>query len=353
MALQSSNCISIGNNCRYIRPYTGQNKKRSSFTEELVANMKKSDSPDNDNDDDRYIRPNTGQNKKRIRFTRELVANMKKSDSPDNDYDVNRCIRPNTIHDEDRSIFTKNVIANMKKSDSSDHDDDYDREKQYLEQNAAICMTLSLGTFSAMTLDITELDATVIKLLSILVLFEDFRLKYCHLIYTTSSSNIMQTLFYQNYGVQKGSFKAILKEKSIWKTITLHPIKDSQQQYRIQNYLLSSHIQDLHQKQLYLQREITQMEKNAGTLKPTDSITRQGMIPSLTKYKPKVRDEVLAWDYLSTSTMSHRNLNPKRAINTPLKHALEDNINQALQIMNRNARQKGRTIIIKTTVWVS
>ncbi|CAG2229702.1 CHSY [Mytilus edulis] len=88
--------------------------------------------------------------------------------------------------------------------------------------------------------------------------------------------------------------------------------------------------------------------KNAGTLKPTDSITRQGMIPSLTKYKPKVRDEVLAWDYLSTSTMSHRNLNPKRAINTPLKHALEDNINQALQIMNRNARQKGGQFIIKT-----
>jgi chondroitin sulfate synthase len=37
----------------------------------------------------------------------------------------------------------------------------------------------------------------------------------------------------------------------------------------------------------------------------------------------------------------------KRGINKPLKHALEDNINQVLQIMNKNARQKGRTIDYK------
>ncbi|XP_052100171.1 chondroitin sulfate synthase 1-like [Mytilus californianus] len=185
---------------------------------------------------------------------------------------------------------------------------------------------------------------------NLLTTHEDVEVGRCVRRYTGSSCTWafeMQSLFYQNYKEEKGSFKTTLKDKSVRKALTLHSIKDPQQQYRIQNYLHSSHIQDLHQKELYLQREITQIEQNLGILKPTDSITRQGMMPSLTKYKPKVRDEVLTWDFLSKSIMSHRNLNPKRGINKPLKHALEDNINQVLQIMNKNARQKGRTIDYK------
>lgn len=157
----------------------------------------------------------------------------------------------------------------------------------------------------------------------------------------------MQSLFYQNYKEEKGSFKTTLKDKAVRKALTLHSIKDPQQQYRIQNYIHSTHIQDLYQKELHLQREITQIEQNLGILKPTDDINRQGMMPSLIKYIPKTKDNILTWDFLSKSMMSHRNLNPKRGINKPLKHALEDNINQVLQIMNKNARQKGRTIDYK------
>ncbi|CAG2186703.1 CHSY [Mytilus edulis] len=89
------------------------------------------------------------------------------------------------------------------------------------------------------------------------------------------------------------------------------------------------------------------MEQNLGILKPADSITRQVMLPSLNKYKPKVRDEVLTWDFLSKSIISNHNLNPKCDINTPLNHALEDNFNQVLQLMNKDAHQKGKIIDFK------
>ncbi|VDI54969.1 chondroitin sulfate synthase [Mytilus galloprovincialis] len=71
------------------------------------------------------------------------------------------------------------------------------------------------------------------------------------------------------------------------------------------------------------------------------------MMPSLTKYKPKVRDEVLTWDFLSKFFISNHNLNPNRNISTPLNHALEDNINQVLQIMNKDAHQKGKIVDFK------
>ncbi|CAG2229704.1 CHSY [Mytilus edulis] len=145
----------------------------------------------------------------------------------------------------------------------------------------------------------------------------------------------MQSLFYHNYKEEKGSFKTTLTEKIARKALTLHPIKDQRHLYRIQNYLLSSHIQDLHQKKLNLQREITQMEQNVGTLKPTDSITRQNINPPLTNYKQRVRDEVMAWKFLSKSFISDHDLYSKSDINTPLKHALADSINQVLQIMNK------------------
>ncbi|CAG2186701.1 CHSY [Mytilus edulis] len=156
----------------------------------------------------------------------------------------------------------------------------------------------------------------------------------------------MQSLFYHNYKEEKGSFKT-LTDKIVRKALTLHPIKDQRHLYRIQNYLHSSHIQDLHQKKRNLQREITQIEHNLGILKQADSITRQNIIPSWTKFKPRVRDEVLPWNFLSKSFISDHDLYSKSDINTPLKHALADSINHVLQIMNKNARQEGKRIDFK------
>ncbi|CAG2229700.1 CHSY [Mytilus edulis] len=157
---------------------------------------------------------------------------------------------------------------------------------------------------------------------------------------------IMQSLFYHNYKEEKGSFKT-LTDKIVRKALTLHPIKDQRHLYRIQNYLLSSHIQDLHKKKRNLQRELTQIEHNLGILKQADSITRQNIIPSWTKFKPRVRGEVLAWNFLSKSFISDHDLYSKSDINTPLKHALADSINHVLQVMNKNARQKGKRIDFK------
>nr|APX55177.1 chondroitin sulfate synthase-1 [Pinctada fucata] len=157
----------------------------------------------------------------------------------------------------------------------------------------------------------------------------------------------MQHLFYQNYKEEAGSFRTTLKDKGVRKSLTLHSVKDPRQQYRIHNYLRSVHIQDLHHKEILLQREVTNMERLTG-MRPTN--IKQGAIPSLTKSVPSTADEVLAWEFISKAIVSHRSSNPRHGINYPLKVALEENINQLLQIINKNARQKGRTIDYKE-IW--
>ena len=158
----------------------------------------------------------------------------------------------------------------------------------------------------------------------------------------------MQHLFYQNYKEEVGSFRTTLNDKGVRKSLTLHSVKDPKQQYRINNYLRSVHIQDLRQKELLLQREMALMEQLTGTQKLASATSNKGSLPpSLTKYVPKSPDEVLSWEFVSKAVVSHRSANPRHGINFPLKVAVEENINQLLQIINKNARQKGRTIDYK------
>ncbi|KAJ8304547.1 hypothetical protein KUTeg_018130 [Tegillarca granosa] len=157
----------------------------------------------------------------------------------------------------------------------------------------------------------------------------------------------MQHLFYQNYKEYTGSFRTTLKDKAVRKALTLHSVKESRQQYRIQNYLHAVHIQDLQHKELQLQREITDMDQLFGMQQSKINQNKQGLMPSISKYIPENRHDVIAWEFISKSVVSHRNMNPRHSFLLPTKYALEDMIVQVLQMVNKNARQKGRTIDYK------
>lgn len=158
----------------------------------------------------------------------------------------------------------------------------------------------------------------------------------------------MQYLFYQNYKEEVGSFQTTLKDKAVRVALTLHSVKEPKHQYRIANYLRSIHIQDLHQKELSLQREITDVDQMMRYQKTTGVFSKQGLHPSLFKYSPKSADDILSWEYISKSVFSHRDSNPRHGITRPIKTSMEDVIVQMMQMVNKNARQKGRTIDFKS-----
>ncbi|XP_069138587.1 chondroitin sulfate synthase 1-like [Argopecten irradians] len=158
----------------------------------------------------------------------------------------------------------------------------------------------------------------------------------------------MQQLFYQNYKEEIGSFQTTLKDKAVRVALTLHSVKDPKHQYRIANYLRSLHIEDLHQKELSLQREITFVDRMTGLQKSNTLVNKQGLAPSVLKYSPKSADEILSWEFISKSVVSHRDSNPRHGLTLPIKSTMEDVIIQMMQMVNKNACRKGRTIDFKS-----
>ena len=79
---------------------------------------------------------------------------------------------------------------------------------------------------------------------------------------------------------------------------------------------------------------------------------KYGLTPSLNKFQPQGREELLSWEFLTgKSVFSHLNFNPKHGVDGALKIALEDIMMQVMQMINKNARQRGRTIDFKEILY--
>ncbi|XP_069105855.1 chondroitin sulfate synthase 1-like [Argopecten irradians] len=145
-------------------------------------------------------------------------------------------------------------------------------------------------------------------------------------------------LFYHNYKEPNGSFDTTLKDTAVDVALTLHPVKDPKQQYRIANYLHFLHIEDLRQKEINLQREITYVDQK---LRNGESmINKQRTIPSFVHFSPKFADEILSWEFLSKRLISHRESNPERVLKSQIRSKLEDIIIQTMPITHQTACRK-------------
>ncbi|KAK6171968.1 hypothetical protein SNE40_018384 [Patella caerulea] len=161
----------------------------------------------------------------------------------------------------------------------------------------------------------------------------------------------MQHILYQNYKEDQGSFKKTLKSKEVENAVSLHPVKEPLYLFRIQNYFQSTKIVHLHQKELHLYREINMMEEFIGYRHPNSLQNKLALMPSLNKYKPQNDDEVLSWEFITKPIFSHFHNNPKRGLEASLSGAIDDVINQIMQLVNKNARQRGRTIDFKEILY--
>ena len=160
----------------------------------------------------------------------------------------------------------------------------------------------------------------------------------------------MQKLFYQNFKEYHGSFEATLHDSEVQRAITMHPIKSPIHQYRVYNHFTGRKIMDFRQKELLLQREIAEMDQvlNEQKAKLTN---KYGFKPSVMTYVPTSGKDIIAWEFISRSISSHRTVNPRKGLSGYIQQSLDRVVSQTVDIINRNSRQRGRTIDFKEVLY--
>lgn len=166
----------------------------------------------------------------------------------------------------------------------------------------------------------------------------------------------MQHLFYHNYREEKGSFTHTLGLKEVNRAITLHPVKEPRYLFRMDKHFKSRKIMELFQRELTLQREMASLSALIVTSGEDDNVLdrttpKQGLQPSLNKYVPQRPEDVLPWEFMAKSVFSHSSANPSRGIELALRQSLDDIVMQIMTMVNKNARQRGRTIDFKEILY--
>ncbi|XP_055980330.1 chondroitin sulfate synthase 1 [Sorex fumeus] len=158
----------------------------------------------------------------------------------------------------------------------------------------------------------------------------------------------MQQLFYENYEQNKRGYIRDLHNSKIHRAITLHPNKNPPYQYRLHSYLLSRRIAELRHRTLQLHREIVLMGRYGGTAVGRED-QQLGLPPSFTRFQPRRRDEVLEWDFLTARHLysAADGQPPRRGLDSAQREALDDIVLQVMELINANARTRGRVIDFK------
>lgn len=75
------------------------------------------------------------------------------------------------------------------------------------------------------------------------------------------------------------------------------------------------------------------------------------MAPSLNKFVPKDENEILTWNFLARSVDSTETINPRRAIDSPLREGVEDVIREVMEGINSLSKERGRVIDFKELLY--
>ncbi|XP_024117568.1 chondroitin sulfate synthase 1 [Oryzias melastigma] len=158
----------------------------------------------------------------------------------------------------------------------------------------------------------------------------------------------MQQLFYENYEPNKKGYIRELHSSKIHRAITLHPNKNPPYQYRLHSYMLSRKIAELRHRTVQLHREIVQMGRY-GAAEPGREDVQLGVPPSFMRFNPQQRDDVLEWEFLTGKYLfsSSDSQPPRRGMDSSQKQALDDIIMQVMEMINANAKTRGRVIDFK------
>ena len=75
------------------------------------------------------------------------------------------------------------------------------------------------------------------------------------------------------------------------------------------------------------------------------------MNPSLNKYLPRDELDLLPWNFISRSVDSVDKVNPRRAIDAPLRESVEDVIREVMEGINTLSKERGRVIDFKDLLY--
>ncbi|KOB78645.1 Chondroitin sulfate synthase 1 [Operophtera brumata] len=176
----------------------------------------------------------------------------------------------------------------------------------------------------------------------------------------------MQTILHHNSSGE-AAYTGRLKKREVHRAITLHPVKDHRQMYRIHSYFKNLRIQELRESSLDLHRDIAMSLHELGVSQDhVEDYELPGGVPlfpakvgdpeylgnnsilgapiDFNRFKANTIEEVVPFDFISKSIYSVSHSNPKRRIEGPLKEALDDVIREVMEIINAPSRQRGRVI---------
>ena len=160
----------------------------------------------------------------------------------------------------------------------------------------------------------------------------------------------MQKLFYQNFKEYHGSFESTLYDSEVQRAITMHPVKTPIHQYRVYNHFAGRKIADFRQKEIVLQREINEMDQVLNEQRSKLN-SKYGLKPSIKTYVPTSGKDIIGWEFISRSISSHKNVNPRKGLSGYIQQSLDSVVSQIVDIINRNSRQRGRTIDFKEVLY--
>ncbi|MBN3318752.1 CHSS1 synthase, partial [Atractosteus spatula] len=158
----------------------------------------------------------------------------------------------------------------------------------------------------------------------------------------------MQQLFYENYEPNKKGYIRDLHNSKIHRAITLHPNKNPPYQYRLHSYMLSRKIAELRHRTIQLHREIVQMSRYSSTEVRKED-TQLGIPPSFMRFHPRQHEDVLEWEFLTGKYIfsAADGQPPRRGMDSSQKMALDDIVMQVMEMINANAKTRGRVIDFK------
>ncbi|XP_016055846.1 PREDICTED: chondroitin sulfate synthase 1 isoform X2 [Miniopterus natalensis] len=158
----------------------------------------------------------------------------------------------------------------------------------------------------------------------------------------------MQQLFYENYEQNKKGYIRDLHNSKIHRAITLHPNKNPPYQYRLHSYVLSRKIAELRHRTIQLHREIVLMSKYSNTETHKEDL-QLGLPPSFTRFQPRQREEILEWEFLTGKYLysAADGQPPRRGLDSAQREALDDIVMQVMEMINANAKTRGRVIDFK------
>jgi len=110
----------------------------------------------------------------------------------------------------------------------------------------------------------------------------------------------MQELFYEHYYLRQGYIDPTINPHNpkLVSALTLHPNKNPAYQVKLHSFMRTRKIEDLFTRIKLLQRDVVDFKRLLGQV-PSMEEHMLGLKPTLNRYMPYNRTDVLAWDFFT------------------------------------------------------